>query len=103
MKTYTQDEVKYKIVNTNGTMIGDEYFKDICEAEKKAMFLTDINPHTNQAKFDRVFVVCVKTYATYTSYEDIGLTIMTKLSETSNICRDSKLGMIKIILNRYIE
>lgn len=103
MQIHTQDEIKYKIVTPNGAMLCNKYFEDICEAEKKAMNLTSINPYTNQAKFERVFVICVKSYAEYTLYEDIGLKILTKLNEISSICRDSKHGMIKIILNKYID
>lgn len=59
MKTYTQYETKYKIVNPNGVMLCNKYFENICEAEEEAMALTSINHNTNQGKFERVFIICV--------------------------------------------
>lgn len=103
MKIYTQDETKYKIVNPNGVMLCNKYFEDICEAEKKAMALTSINHNTNQGKFERVFIICVQSYAEYTFYEDIGLKILTKLNENFSVVGESKLGMIRIILSKYID
>jgi len=103
MKSYTQDEVKYKIVDQNGNMICKKYFEDICDAEKEAMSLTDINPRTNRIKADRAFIVCVKSCAEYISYDDIDLTIMTRYTEICHVCRESKNGMIRVILDKYIE
>lgn len=103
MKIYTQDEVKYKIVSQNGVMLCDKYFNDVCEAEKEAIVLTSNNHHTNQGKFERVFIICVKSYAEYTLYEDIGLRILTKLNQTFYVCRESKLGMISVIISKYID
>lgn len=84
-------------------MLCNKYFEDICEAEKEAMALTSINCNTNQGKFEKVFIVCIKSYAEYTSYEDIGLKILTKLNERFYVCRESKFGMIRIILSKYID
>lgn len=105
MKTYTQDEVKYKIVNAKGDMIGKKYFEDICDAEKEAMLLTESNYRTKQMgfKYEKVYVVCVHTYATYTTYDDIDLMVMTHYTEKATVCREAQLGMIRIILNKYIE
>lgn len=103
MKIYTQDEVKYKIVSPNGVMLCDKYFDNVCEAEKEAMILTSNNHYTNQGKFERVFIICVRAYAEYTLYEDIGLRILTKLNQTFYVCRESKLGMISVIISKYID
>ena len=103
MKTYTQYETKYKIVNPNGVMLCNKYFENICEAEEEAMALTSINHNTNQGKFERVFIICVRAYAEYTLYEDIGLRILTKLNQNFYVCRESKLGMISVIISKYID
>ena len=105
MKIYTQDEVKYKIVNAKGDMIGKKYFKDICDAEKEAMLLTESNYRTKQMgfKYEKVYVICMHSCATYTIYEDIDLAVMTDYTEKATVCREAQLGMIRIILNKYIE
>jgi len=96
MQIYTRDEVKYKIVDHNGNMIKIGYFDEIRKAESKAMALTERD-------YEKLFIVCVKTVAEYTQYDDIGLTLMTKLHEVCSVVREAKLGMIKIILNKYID
>lgn len=105
MKTYTQDEVKYKVVNAKGDMIGKRYFEDICDAEREAMLLTDFNYRTKQMgfKYEKAYVICMHSCAEYTTYEDIGITVMTNYTEKANVCREAKLGMIRVILNKYIE